>query len=319
MLSNRNFLIIIIVIFAVTFSNFYTNASNTTITFTVVNNNQGSGNNEQSSGGVSGSGSAPSQAPIEIPSSVNVTGYTSPNSQVFLLKDGQQVATSISSKSGKFTLETSSLSEGNYSFFVYVVDNDGLRSSYFTFQLGVSKGTNTTVAGILAAPTIEVDKAKVKWGDPLAIYGSGKPDTAVEIVLNRLAGVTVAASDVDQQIFTTTTNNDGKFFYELPTLFLQLGQYTLQVKLLDINSTVISKAITFSIGSKNVEKATTSCEMKSDLNNDCLVNLVDFSIAAFWYKKVLSSEFSLIEARQLNGDGQINIIDFSMMAFYWTG
>jgi len=46
---------------------------------------------------------------------------------------------------------------------------------------------------------------------------------------------------------------------------------------------------------------------------------VDFSIAAFWYKKALSVSFQAIEKEKLNGDGRVDLVDFSIMAFNWTG
>ncbi len=58
--------------------------------------------------------------------------------------------------------------------------------------------------------------------------------------------------------------------------------------------------------------------LKGDLNNDGLVNLIDFSIAAFWYRKSLSDAFKVVELERLNGDGAITLVDFSIMAFYWT-
>jgi hypothetical protein len=50
------------------------------------------------------------------------------------------------------------------------------------------------------------------------------------------------------------------------------------------------------------------------MNNDRRVNLVDFSIAAYWYKR--SSPPASVD---LNGDGKVDLVDFSIMAFYWTG
>jgi len=58
---------------------------------------------------------------------------------------------------------------------------------------------------------------------------------------------------------------------------------------------------------------------KADLNGDNKVNLVDFSIAAFWYKRTLSADFVTIEKSKLNGDGKVTLVDFSIMAYYWTG
>jgi len=76
----------------------------------------------------------------------------------------------------------------------------------------------------------------------------------------------------------------------------------------------------FRVGTKNVlASAPAVCAVKADLNNDCRVNLVDFSIAAYWYKRAISVEFAVKEAERLNGDGKVNLTDFSIMAYYWTG
>ena len=52
----------------------------------------------------------------------------------------------------------------------------------------------------------------------------------------------------------------------------------------------------------------------ADVNQDGRVDLVDFSILAFWYKKsTINSE------ADLNSDGVVDMTDFSILAFYWTG
>jgi len=61
------------------------------------------------------------------------------------------------------------------------------------------------------------------------------------------------------------------------------------------------------------------CPGKGDLNSDCRVDLVDFSIAAYWYKKPLSPPFAEIEREKLSGDGEVTLRDFSIMAYWWTG
>ncbi len=73
----------------------------------------------------------------------------------------------------------------------------------------------------------------------------------------------------------------------------------------------------FVVGDTNVKK--TGTFMRGDLNGDGRVNLIDFSIAAYWYHRPLSQSFIKIEASSLNGDGKLDLIDFSIMAYYWTG
>ena len=73
----------------------------------------------------------------------------------------------------------------------------------------------------------------------------------------------------------------------------------------------------FTVGTENVyeqSSGSSTCVVRADLNGDCSVNLVDFSILAYWYKR---SGFPA--AYDLNGDGKIDLVDFSIMAYYWTG
>ena len=61
------------------------------------------------------------------------------------------------------------------------------------------------------------------------------------------------------------------------------------------------------------------CNERADLNNDCKINLTDFSIAGYrWLKRPMDNPFIPIEAVKLNADGTINLTDFSIMAYYWT-
>ena len=59
---------------------------------------------------------------------------------------------------------------------------------------------------------------------------------------------------------------------------------------------------------------TTKCyeSPKADLHNGCKVNLVDFSILAYWFNRPSPSAVA-----DLNGDGKVNLTDFSILAYYW--
>jgi hypothetical protein len=67
------------------------------------------------------------------------------------------------------------------------------------------------------------------------------------------------------------------------------------------------------VGSKTIPKPT-GCATAGDMNTDCRVNLIDFSILAYWYKKA-----GVPASVDLNGDGKVTIVDFSILAYYWTG
>ncbi len=64
----------------------------------------------------------------------------------------------------------------------------------------------------------------------------------------------------------------------------------------------------------NVHPGTYYLYSYNDLNNDKRVNLIDFSITAYWYKR--PSPPATVD---LNNDGKVNLVDFSIMAYYWTG
>jgi len=51
-----------------------------------------------------------------------------------------------------------------------------------------------------------------------------------------------------------------------------------------------------------------------DMNGDQRVNLIDFSILAYWYKRP-----NPLASVDLNKDGKVDLVDVSILAFYWTG
>lgn len=65
------------------------------------------------------------------------------------------------------------------------------------------------------------------------------------------------------------------------------------------------------------KKPAEKCFRRGDVNDDCKVDLVDFSIAAYWYKRPLPARFLAVEKSKLSGDGQVTLRDFSIMAYWW--
>jgi hypothetical protein len=88
----------------------------------------------------------------------------------------------------------------------------------------------------------------------------------------------------NQKQYSNETSQFGKLTY------FKVGKIT---KAKDISSTIYAAA---------------------DFNQDGYVNIVDFSILAYWYKKQNSPVYV-----DLNSDTMVTVVDFSIMAFYWTG
>ena len=110
------------------------------------------------------------------------------------------------------------------------------------------------------------------------------------------------------------------YLLNFDTNVLEIGSHSTRSKAAIAGEiSQFSNTVGFKVGTKNIPVTPGKCPAKGDLNSDCRVNLVDFSIAAYWYKKPLSATFKPIELIKLNGDGKIDLIDFSIMAYYWTG
>ncbi len=254
-------------------------------------------------GGGGGGGYAP---PV---TSVIFEGRAYPKSTVTLLKDAQVAATTITGADANFYISISGLSGGNYIFAAYSEDSKGIRSSLLTFPVSITSGATTKVSGIFIAPTISVDKSEVKRGDNIAIFGQSAPNSEITISVNS-----------DEEFFNkVNADKNGIYLYNFDTSPLEMAQHLTRSKAAyngEISS--FSKSISFLVGTKNIAKASQEI-LKGDLNADGRVNLIDFSIAAYWYKRPISVEFAVKESERLNGDAKVDLVDFSIMAFYWTG
>ncbi len=256
-------------------------------------------------GGGGGGGGAP--API---TQIVFSGRAYPLSRVTTLKDGQIAITTIAGLDANFNVALSNLSAGNYIFSVFSEDSQARRSSSFNFPVIISQGATTTISGIFLSPTIDVDKIEVRRGDNIVVLGQSVPQGEVTIDISS-----------DEEFFVKTkADKNGAYLSYFDTSPLVFGQHLAKSKTsADGLISSYSPAVGFAVGTKSVPKVPTKCPPKADLNSDCRVNLIDFSIAAYWYKRTLSESFKKIEKEKLNGDGKVTLVDFSIMAYYWTG
>ncbi len=264
-----------------------------------------------SGGGGGGGGGGGSSVPQ---TNVVLSGRAYPLSRISILKDGQLVLTTIAGPDSKFNGTVSGLSTGDYLFSVYGEDTNGITSSPFTFPIFISSGVTTSIGGIFIAPTIALDKSQVKKGDTISIFGQTTPNSEVTININSEPEFFVAEQ----------ADNDGVYLLNFNSAPLALGSHTAKSKAQVENEiSPFGTSLGFLVGNTNVFNdplnPQTPVFRKGDLNSDTRVNLIDFSIAAFWYKRTLSQAFASVEVDRLNGDGKVDLVDFSIMAYYWTG
>jgi len=236
------------------------------------------------------------------------SGKAYPGSNVILLKDAQLAVKTIAGPDSKFEISLSGLAGGDYNFSLYGEDKNGIRSPLFTFFLTITSGATTNISGIFIAPTIAVDKKEVKRGDNITIFGQSASQ----------ADIVISVSSEEEFFTRTISDKDGIYLYNFDTSLVDYGTHHTKSKasIAEQLTSNWSYLISFKVGTQSVAVTFPigKAPEKGDLNNDKRVNIIDFSIAAYWYKRE-----SPPAAIDFNGDGKVDLVDFSIMAYYWTG
>jgi hypothetical protein len=258
-----------------------------------------------------GGGGGGSFIPPAVNTGANFKGKAYPASDVTLLDNGRVVATTKAGPDANFEFNLSNLSAGTHSFGIWAEDSKGYRSITYTFNIVITSGVTTVISGIFLPPTIAADKIEIRRGDILTLSGQSVPSAQISVIIN---------SD-EELIEKTTTDKNGLWIYKFDTDEVDYGDHSAKSRGFyenDISS--FSQLVFFKVGQRNVLAAQTKkCGTKGDLNGDCKVNLIDFSIAAYWFKKPLSDNFKKTESQNLNNDGKVDLVDFSILAYRWTG
>lgn len=261
-----------------------------------------------SGGGGGGGGFVSTTNPTTTGATVTFDGYAYPSERVTILRDGARAAEVPASPDAKFSVSVNGLSPGTYTFSVYAIDSNGLRSVVHTYTETITANVATGISGIIIPPTISIDKSEVKQGDAVTASGHALPSGTVDI----------AVHSVNETYATTTANIQGEWRSLIDTSTLENGSHSVVAH--SHSSDFLSAAsdyVYFTVGTKNIIAAVTKCSTKGDVNTDCKVNLIDFSILAYWFKRPLTPAAALLV--DLNHDGKVELIDFSIMAYNWTG
>lgn len=234
-------------------------------------------------------------------------GRAYPGSSILILKNGIVLHEASSYSDGTFEIPVRNIVPGTYTFSLVAKDGKGLKSSPITYTIVITSGAVTEVKGIIIPPTITTDKIQVMSGSDIIFSGKAIPNETILLTLFAKTGITK----------TIQGNASGTWSYKLTTQGLDAGNYTAKVRTqIGQQYTLYSEPLLFTVGDTNILRkgGTTLINARCDLNNDSRVNLLDFSIMAFWYKRI---GFPL--KVDLNSDGRINLTDLSILAYCWTG
>ena len=246
------------------------------------------------------------------PFAMRLTGWTSPFSRVFILKDGVAQISVQSGADGRFDNTLGSLERGSYTFATYAIDSKNRRTATQSSALTLSAGSNNAISEIMIPPTIELEKSSIGVGEGLVVFGEAVPGSVVEVYINPSRSTAPA----DLQKFSTTSPKgiagipDGNWSIPIDAGKLSKGTYSVRARTIrtTLSQSDFTRPLPLGVG----ETAPTDAGNRSDINKDGKVNLVDFSI-------LLSNWGTKDEDSDINEDGAINLADFSIMLFNWTG
>lgn len=258
-----------------------------------------------SSGGGGGGGS------VIVNTQLVLSGVAYPLARLVLWRNGVSTDNYSVGLDGKFKINLSNVGAGWLNLVIYAQDSDGAYAKPYSLPVYLTAGAITNVEGIVIAPTISADQASLKQGQWLKIFGQTAPESQVAI----------SVEAVDKELANIWSDALGRYSYNLSTDQLKAAYYQAWSRVYYKNREAVnSKALSFLVLEQPVDKAVDkpaslgACELIADFNNDCKVNLVDFSIAAYWYKR--ASPPSRLD---LHKNGRIDLADLSIMAYYWTG
>ena len=230
------------------------------------------------------------------------SGHAYPGATVHIWKNGIPKTTTLADNMGRFRTTITEIYSPNVLYTLYAIDKEGRRSTLLNYPVVIKIGYVTHISGILFAPTIGSDKVEVKAGGNITISGYALPSVPLDLVLGGL----------QSRIFKITSNSDGTYKITIPLNGFRNGEYKVHTKYVDDNR--ISKVIQFTIGNIDILSVDLTTNIPGDCNADQVINLIDFSVMAFWYRK--DNPPRCIDT---NKDNVINLVDFSILAFYWTG
>jgi hypothetical protein len=239
------------------------------------------------------------------PTSVRFSGEAYPFATVTILKSGIEAATVAADSRGLFTATLEEQYDSTIIYSLYARDVLGNKSLLINYPIVVQVGFLTHLSGIRFAPTIVTDKAEVRFGDYLTITGYSLPSVNIEVFVE-------SKGEQAKKSFTLSASAGGSYKIILPMQGLPKGDYVVYVKYSDDDR--ISKLVKFIIGEANVPNVDIVENIPGDCNYDSIINLVDFSVLAFWYGKANPPV-----CVDTNKDNKIDLVDFSILAFWWTG
>lgn len=259
-------------------------------------------NGDNGGNGVVGVGGGGTYVAPTVLTKVILSGRAYPGSDVHILSDGKLAKTIKADSKASFKAEIKDITPGVWSFSVWAIDKNNIKSITYTLTFRVAADTITTVSGIFLPPTINIDKNSLNRGEILNIFGQTVPNVQVDVHI--LSEETIEKVESDEI---------GAWLLAFNTQFLEQGSHVskAQSQITPEEKSGFGQALTFYIGKAVPPELNPICP-GADLNKDGRVNLIDFSVLLYWWGR----ENACVDQ---NMNGIVDLPDFSIMLYYWTG
>jgi len=233
---------------------------------------------------------------VSNPARLVLSGIAYPHSVVTILKDGAVLKTIQLGDSAEFSATINGLSPGSTTISVWAADRKGVKSVTLGWTIALISGATTTISGIYLPPTISLNRTLLHVGDTLIIFGETNPLSEVFVFVN--------STEVVEQ---TIASESGLWNLNFDTEKIEVGAHVARAKsIFSGGQSVFSDARGFELAPKG---APLGCI--ADLNNDGIVDIIDFSILLFNWGIPTNP------LADFNGDNVTDIVDFSIMLFFW--
>ena len=204
---------------------------------------------------------------------VIINGYAFPRSAVYILVDGVVADTITADGSGNFSVTLDKIARGVYTFGVYAVDRQNVRSGTFSTTFTVTGARGSTLSNINVMPSIKVTPNPVTSGQTLIASGYAIPNAVVTLENQQ------DKSSVSLKSYTTNSDSTGAWSVSIDTTGFKNGTYKMRAKAKQDTGNLVQtnfSGYTFYGVGQSAE-----VPRNSDLNRDGKVNLTDFSILLF--------------------------------------
>ena len=245
-------------------------------------------------------GATPGSIPSVTQTQVVLRGKAYPNSQVHILLDGKEAATTLADSNANFLYSSTQAPAGIATYSFWANDSAGATSLTTSVVFDVVQSAVTSVNNIFLPPTLSVTKRQVAPGSFVNLFGESVPTAQV---------ITNLDKDTSNAL-SSTVDGSGKWALQLDTNSISAGLHTAKVSfvLSTTSKSGYGKSLSFFVGNETPGGACGD----PDINGDKKINLVDFSIFLLsWGTSNASADF--------NCDGNVNLADFSILLFNWTG